>query len=254
VLIGADGSGGVTSRRVGATFEQVDVGLEVELPAGDALAERWQGRIHIDWGPLPGSYGWVFPKGDRLTVGVIGDRADGARLRAYLKKLVTDLGLDGLEPVHDSGHLTRCRADGSPLGAGRVLLAGDAAGLLEPWTREGISYALSSGVFAGVAATRDDPVAHYTASIHKELVPHMVAGRRLLQTFRRNPAPFHAAMATPPGWRAFTRMCRGELTLAEAVRRPSVRAALKVLELPGLQARRPRSTGNGSTGSDGDIL
>jgi geranylgeranyl reductase family protein len=229
VLIGADGSGGVTARRVGATYAQVDVGLEVELPVSGARAEEWRGRIHIDWGRRPGSYGWVFPKGDRLTVGVIGDRREGALLKAYLSEFVTSLGLDGLEPVQDSGHLTRCRADGSPVGAGRILLAGDAAGLLEPWTREGISFALRSGALAGEAALAGEPVAAYAEGLDRELLPEMAAGRRLLTAFRRSPAPFHAAMATPPGWRAFTQMCRGRLTLREAVRKPTVRAALKVM-------------------------
>jgi len=239
VLIGADGSGGVTARRVGAAYAQVDVGLEVELPVHAGLADEWKGRIHIDWGRRPGSYGWVFPKGDRLTVGVIGDRRDGALLKAYLSDFVGGLGLRGLEPIQDSGHLTRCRAEGSPLGAGRILLAGDAAGLLEPWTREGISFALRSGALAGAAAVTGDPIAAYTAGLNRELLPEMAAGRRLLEAFRRSPAPFHAAMATPFGWRAFTQMCRGELTLRDALRRPTVRAALRVIQLPGWRARHP---------------
>jgi geranylgeranyl reductase family protein len=229
VLVGADGSGGVTARRVGAAYAQVDVGLEVELPVGGPLASEWKGRIHLDWGRLPGSYAWVFPKDDRLTVGVIGDRRHGTQLKAYLADFVRGMGLDGLRPVQDSGHLTRCRAEDSPLGAGRILLAGDAAGLLEPWTREGISFALRSGALAGEAAVSDDPIAEYRTGLEGELLPEMAAGRRLLAAYRRRPAAFHAAMRTPPGWRAFTQMCRGELTLRDAIVRPSVRAALRLL-------------------------
>jgi geranylgeranyl reductase family protein len=236
VLIGADGSGGVTAKRVGAAYAQVDVGLEVELPVSGARASDWKGRVHIDWGRLPGSYAWVFPKGDRLTVGVIGDRREGAPLKAYLSDFVAGLGLQGLEPVQDSGHLTRCRTDDSPVGAGRILLAGDAAGLLEPWTREGISFALRSGALAGEAAVAGDPLAVYTASLGRDLIPEMTAGRRVLSAFRRNPAPFHAAMLAPPGWRAFTRMCQGRLTIREALRRPAVRAALKLIDPAGSRA------------------
>lgn len=229
VLVGADGSGGVTARRVGAAYAQVDVGLEVELPVRGGLAAEWEGRIHVDWGRLPGSYGWVFPKGDRLTVGVIGDRRQGGQLKAYLAEFVAVLGLSGLEPLQDSGHLTRCRSGDSPLGTGRILLAGDAAGLLEPWTREGISFALRSGALAGAAAVADDPIPAYRAGLERELLPEMAAGRRLLAAFQRSPKPFHLAMRTPPGWRAFTQLCRGELPLRDAMLRPSVRAGLKVL-------------------------
>ena len=72
--------------------------------------------------------------------------------KRYLRALVR-VGLAGLDVVTDSGHLTRCRAESSPLSRGRVMVAGDAAGLLEPWTREGISFALRSGALAGHAAS-----------------------------------------------------------------------------------------------------
>ncbi|MFD0822218.1 FAD-dependent oxidoreductase, partial [Micromonospora zhanjiangensis] len=138
-VVGADGSAGVTARHVGVRYDQVDLGLEVELPIPEPLVDRWRGRLLLDWGTLPGSYGWVFPKGDQLTVGVIASRGQGEPTRRYLREFVDRLGLAGIEPRYDSGHLTRCRTDDSPLRRGRVLVAGDAAGLLEPWTREGIS-------------------------------------------------------------------------------------------------------------------
>src|SRR5205823_3970142 len=178
-LVGAAGSAGVTARHVGVHCGQIDLGLELELPVPQPLREHWRGTVLIDWGPLPGSYGWVFPKDDRLTVGVIAAKGYGEQTRAYLRDLVARLGLDGIEPVEDSGHLTRCRAADSPLSKGRVLVAGDAAGLLEPWTREGISYALRSGLLAGRAAAAGDP-ASYPVEVERTLVPEMLAGQRLL--------------------------------------------------------------------------
>jgi geranylgeranyl reductase family protein len=226
VVIGADGSAGITARHVGVMFDQVDLGLEVDVPM--PAGSDWRGRLLIDWGPLPGSYGWVFPKGDLLTVGVIAARGDGDRTRAYLRSFLARLGLDGVTPVHDSGHLTRCRAPGSPLRRGRVLVAGDAAGLLEPWTREGISFALRSGTLAGSAAA-DGELARYESTVESTLGPAMAAGRTLLRLFERRPAVCHTALATPPGWRIFARFCRGETDLAEVVGRRSVRAALAML-------------------------
>jgi geranylgeranyl reductase family protein len=226
VVIGADGSAGITARYVGAEYDQVDLGLEVDVPT--PVSSPWTGRLLIDWGPLPGSYGWVFPKGDLLTVGVIAGRGDGERTRSYLRSLLRRLGLSDLEPVHDSGHLTRCRAVRSPVRRGRVLLAGDAAGLLEPWTREGISFALRSGALAGAAAARGDP-ASYESGVESTLAPIMAAGRRLLRLFRAHPGACHAALLTPPGWRIFVRVCRGETDLAEVVSRRAVRSALALL-------------------------
>jgi geranylgeranyl reductase family protein len=228
VVIGADGSSGVTAPYVGVEYAQVDLGLEVELPVGPAMARRWRGRVRIDWGPIPGSYGWVFPKGDSLTVGVIAARGSGVRTRAYLRGFLHRLALDGIAPTHDSGHLTRCRTATSPLRRGQVIVAGDAAGLLEPWTREGISYALRSGELAGAAAASGD-LDGYVASVRATLAPEMAAGGRLLAAFERRPAAFHAALATPPGWAAFARFCRGDLTFAGPMAHRAARTAVAAL-------------------------
>ncbi|KAB1904367.1 geranylgeranyl reductase family protein [Micromonospora sp. AMSO1212t] len=236
-VIGADGSSGVTARHVGVRFRQVDLGLELELPVDGAERDRWRGRVLLDWGPLPGSYAWVFPKGDRLTVGVISARGDGERTRAYLRDFTDRLGLSGVTPEHDSGHLTRCRTGDSPLRHGRALVAGDAAGLLEPWSREGISYALRSGRLAGEAVAAGDLDA-YAREVDRRLVPEMRAGHRLLETFERRPDVFHAMLASPPGWRMFVRFCQGRASFAEVLDRRPVRAGLAMLDrLPPLRGR-----------------
>ncbi|MFI7252619.1 geranylgeranyl reductase family protein [Micromonospora chalcea] len=235
-VVGADGSSGVTARHVGVRFRQVDLGLELELPVAAAERERWRGRVLLDWGPLPGSYAWVFPKGDRLTVGVISARGDGDRTRAYLRDFTGRLGLSGVTPEHDSGHLTRCRADDSPLRHGRVLVAGDAAGLLEPWSREGISYALRSGRLAGEAVAGGD-LGAYAREVDRRLTPEMRAGQRLLETFERRPDVFHAMLASPPGWRMFVGFCQGRASFAEMLDRRPVRAGLAVLDRLPARAR-----------------
>ncbi|QIG45637.1 geranylgeranyl reductase family protein [Nocardioides anomalus] len=234
VVVAADGTSSRLAREVGVRLGHVDLGLELELEAGPQ-AERWADRVHLDWGPLPGSYAWVFPKGDTLTVGVIAARGLGDATRRYLRDVVTRLGLDGLRVVHDSGHLTRCRTPDSPLGRGRVLLAGDAAGLLEPWTREGISFATRSGALAGAAAAGgpDGAVERYRAGLAVELLPEMAAGERCLRAFERRPWAFHELIrSTSVGWHQFARITRGDTTLARAVERRPVRAGLGLLSLP----------------------
>ncbi|MEU8301902.1 geranylgeranyl reductase family protein [Micromonospora sp. NPDC048909] len=236
-VIGADGSSGVTARHVGVQYRQVDLGLELELEVPPEQQELWRGRLLLDWGPLPGSYAWVFPKGDRLTVGVIAARGSGERTREYLRRFVDRLGLADAPAAHDSGHLTRCRADDSPLRRGRVLVAGDAAGLLEPWSREGISFALRSGALAG-AAVADGDLAGYERAVAARLLPSMRAGYRLLDLFERRPELFHALVATPPGWRMFVRFCQGSVSFDETLSRAPVRAALTLLtRLPSSRRR-----------------
>jgi geranylgeranyl reductase family protein len=228
VIIGADGSSGVTARHVGAEFDQVDLGLELEIAVPDSVASQWKGRVLLDWGKIPASYGWVFPKGERLTVGVIAARGQGEATKAYLREFVDRLGLSGFEAVQDSGHLTRCRSEGSPLRKGQVIAVGDAAGLLDPWTREGISFALRSGTLAGEYAAKGD-LDGYVAALNATLVPDMRAGRTLLTAFTRHTGTFHRGLNTPKGWSAFVKMCRSEMSLSELVARPSARVSLALL-------------------------
>ncbi|UUS29873.1 geranylgeranyl reductase family protein [Streptomyces changanensis] len=228
-VVGADGSASRIGAHVGVKLDQVDLGLEAEIPVPSSVAEDWAGRVLIDWGPMPGSYGWVFPKGDTLTVGVIAARGDGAATKRYLDDFVARLGLAGFEPAVSSGHLTRCRSDDSPLSRGRVIVCGDAAGLLEPWTREGISFALRSGRLAGEWAARiaeaHDAVdarrqaLNYAFAIKAGLGVEMAVGRRMLAAFERRPGLLHTAVTgLRPAWRAFTDITRGATTLAGVAR------------------------------------
>ncbi|WP_432250404.1 geranylgeranyl reductase family protein [Streptomyces sanyensis] len=241
-VVGADGSASRIGAHVGVKLDQVDLGLEWEIPVPETVAEDWAGRVLIDWGPLPGSYGWVFPKGRTLTVGVISARGEGAATKRYLEDFVARLGLAGFEPSVSSGHLTRCRSDDSPLSRGRVLVCGDAAGLLEPWTREGISFALRSGRLAGEWAVRvaeaHDAVdarrqaLNYAFAIKAGLGVEMAVGRRMLALFERRPGLLHAVLTGfRPAWTAFADITRGTTTLAGLVRtRPLARRALDLLD------------------------
>ncbi|MGW5860558.1 geranylgeranyl reductase family protein [Streptomyces sp. NPDC055239] len=228
-VVGADGSASRIGAHVGVKLDQVDLGLEAEIPVPQSVAEDWAGRVLIDWGPMPGSYGWVFPKGDTLTVGVISARGEGSATKRYLEDFIARLGLAGFEPSISSGHLTRCRSDDSPLSRGRVVVCGDAAGLLEPWTREGISFALRSGRLAGEWAVRigeaHDAVdarrqaLNYAFAIKAGLGVEMSVGRRMLKAFERRPGMLHAAITgIRPAWNAFARITRGSTTLGELVR------------------------------------
>lgn len=234
-LVGADGSASRVAGYVGAKYAQVDLGLEVELAVTAAQASEWRGRLHLDFGELPGSYAWVFPKGHRLTVGAIARRGNAAWQQDYLKRYIESLGLSEATVEKSGGHLTRCRDNNSPLVKGRVLLCGDAAGLLEPWTREGISFALRSGRLAGSAAAglalgHQSPEAvgvRYAEAIAATLGEEIRAGAALLSVFTRHPVLVHKALtATHAGWSGFERLSRGETTLDRAMRRRPVRLAV----------------------------
>jgi flavin-dependent dehydrogenase len=101
-------------------------------------------------------------------------------------------------------------------------VAGDAAGLLEPWTREGISFALRSGRLAGLAATGD--VTSYAPAVEAELGAEVAAGRRALAAFSRHPGVVHGVLRhLPPMWPLFVDLVSGRTTMAEQLERRRVR-------------------------------
>jgi len=236
-VIGCDGSAGRMSRVVGASFEQVDLGIEYELAADKNLTQLWRSRILLDFGSRAGGYAWVFPKGERLMVGAIAAKGNSDWERGYLDRVQASAGLAEVPIVHSEGHLTRCRAVDSPLGRDRLLLAGDAAGLLEPWTREGISFALRSGRAAGecaaeLASTGDTAGAQaaYAAALSVELIPEMDFGRQAYRAYRAHPRLFAWLIAsTGIGWKAFTRLSSGESSMSSLGRHRLVRIAVRML-------------------------
>jgi geranylgeranyl reductase family protein len=166
ILIGADGSNGQIRRLsshgsqrpppaqdgfgLEATVPYTD--LPAHLPAGDAPHD-----LIFDFAAIPGGYGWLFPKGDHINIGV-GTFAPSKRTSAVqLKSVTRALLLDYAH--HKLGVTPLAHISGQHLGMGghtyiphgRVLLAGDAAGLVDPLTGEGIHSAIVSGQAAAAA-------------------------------------------------------------------------------------------------------
>ena len=106
-------------------------------------------------------------------------------------------------------------------------MAGDAAALLEPWTREGISFALRSGRLAGEAAAARR-LSEYPGQVKRILEPEIAAGRVLLPAFAGSPALFHALLAGP-GFGLFRRLVDGRSTFARQLRRPGAARAMVLL-------------------------
>lgn len=189
VLIGADGANGIVARLSGLGGPRdVAVALEGNLACAGGLPQRWQRAIGMDLGGIPGGYGWLFPKGDHLNVGVGGWQYLAGELRGRLAALCAFYGLPAERLQQLRGYSLPVRRPGAPLARGRVALAGDAAGLLDPLSGEGIYAAIWSGktVVAHAAALIDGRATSfdgYAAAVERELTPDLVASRRFQELF-----------------------------------------------------------------------
>jgi len=154
-IIGADGAAGLTARLAGfgSVADRGAPAIEVELAVSAAIQARYATTTLINLAATPGGYGWVFAKGDHLSVGVAGFLPGGRRaLRANLDRFLGRYpDLQEGRALLRRGHVIPLVGQRTTRQRGPVVLAGDAAGLADPLTGEGISYALASGHRAGVA-------------------------------------------------------------------------------------------------------
>jgi len=132
---------------------------------------------------LPG-YGWIFPLGDgTLNVGW-GLLNTSAHFRSTNYRRTLDDWVAGFPAewgISKATMVGRPRSAGLPMGHNRrppvhkgALLVGDAAGMVNPFNGEGISYAIEAGAFAAEAADaalrgRSDAVLHnYAQAVQRE--------------------------------------------------------------------------------------
>lgn len=145
----------------------------------EGLEQQDTWHLHFGRSTLPG-YGWIFPAGNGLANVGIGlerrnrDRSLSDDLARYLSSKPAQTILKGARPVTPPKNFPlRWDFLQSPLTAPRLLIAGEAAGLVNPLTGEGIDYALESGhVAAGhvirALQTGSEESAAYAAALHTE--------------------------------------------------------------------------------------
>ena len=203
VVVAADGANSVVRRLLG---------LRPPPPASVAVALRayadWDGAltqtITMTRRSWP-AYAWVFPTGTgtaNVGFGTFRDRLDGGgrQLHDGLRRLLPDVEAD---PASVKVHPLPTTLTRMPLSVGPVLLAGDAAGLINPLTGEGIYYAVASGARAGLAAvTARNPAAAYRRALARLLGSHLRQTRMLADATRRAPTVVDAALAAGAGRQA----------------------------------------------------
>lgn len=176
-LVGADGANSVVRARLGVSRHPArHTGVALR---GYADAAPGEGLLDVRFVPgrLWPAYAWMFTAGDgraNVGVGTFGSttRTDRRELNDMLTGLFPEVDLDG-DSV--AGHRLPLSSGGAQLTTGQALLAGDAAGLVDPLTGEGVHTALLSGLLAGRAAVADPQTA---PAAYRDMVGALL-GRRL---------------------------------------------------------------------------
>jgi flavin-dependent dehydrogenase len=216
-VVGADGANSVVRQSVTKRSDyHWNVALSCEVPE-ERLKSFDSRTARIDWGTLPG-YGWMFPKRGFVNIGVGGPVQGGRLLRGYLMKLLETENVRA-DDLPFRGHQLPTLRPGTSLSRGNILLAGDAAGLVDPMTGDGISFGLHS---AGIAAEtllellrgehRD--IAIYDRRIIDEIGAELFWSQRLATLLVAFPKLAHNAIHhVDRCWRTFCQVMRGEESL-----------------------------------------
>jgi geranylgeranyl reductase family protein len=171
-IVAADGTRSIIARAKPARgvlrSRDLGFGLMAEISV-EELKDEQERRLltaapNIFFGVVPWGYGWIFPNGEMLNVGVGRFSGAPAGLREAFRNLV--------DAHFRAGTIDRIKVRGRVLPSGRpqrhpgranVLAVGDAAGFVESLTGEGIVHALQSGILAaqaiGEALARGNPLA-----------------------------------------------------------------------------------------------
>ncbi len=186
-LIGADGAASLVRRRLHRPLPA----SQWSIATGVFVADVTSPDIIVRFVNRPPGYIWSFPRTDHLAIGICAqaDVTTAPELRRQLDRWLSRSGLtEGREARAYTWPIPALTAEeclkGVPVGD-RWLLAGDAAGLVDPLTREGIYYALRSGELAAEVLARSaaSASAAYSRSVQMEILVELARAARARRTF-----------------------------------------------------------------------
>ncbi len=229
ILAGADGANSNVARALGLNCRKFcGLTLDCHLCPPSGVPPALRETIRVDYGFKYKGYTWVFPKKDSLSIGagMLHGPVKGA-LQPALVKMMASLQLkEQIKPVQKRGWILPLNPFPQRLHSSAALLLGDAAGLVDSFSGEGILYALKSarlaaGIIAEEIRKPCPRLGGYSKLIGTEIGPELAAAWRLGRLFYRNAPFYHRLLLRRPelageflklpsgtgSYRSFLRLC-----------------------------------------------
>jgi geranylgeranyl diphosphate/geranylgeranyl-bacteriochlorophyllide a reductase len=185
-LVGADGANSLVRRRVTRAFRRDQLSIATGFYARGVTSHE----IVVEFVSDPPGYIWSFPRPDHLAIGICAQADAGVTATALRDRTARWIERTGIArraalipyswPIPS---LTAADFATLDVAGPRWLLIGDAAGLVDPITREGIFCALRSAHAAASALMAREPSAAYTARLQVDIVPELGRAARLKSGF-----------------------------------------------------------------------
>jgi geranylgeranyl reductase family protein len=182
-LVGADGANSLVRRRLASPFRRDQLSLATGYFARGVTSEE----VVIEMVADPPGYIWSFPRPDHLAIGICAQGDEGIGVHS-LRTVVRDW--IARTHIADNAQLDVYSWPIPSLGAKDFqsltvagpgwLTVGDAAGLVDPITREGIFFALQSAIFAAEALTSHSPDVgkRYSDRVRDEIGAELIRAAR----------------------------------------------------------------------------
>jgi geranylgeranyl reductase family protein len=226
-VIAADGVNSLVARKARLPELQCVIpALEYEVVVDPPTLAKFQSTARFDFGLTPGGYAWVFPKRAHLSIGVLTTRRRTCNLNDEYARYYSALGIPSPLSEERHGYMIPVRPRAGLFDAPRILPVGDAAGLADPVTAEGISNAISSGQLAAKAILEGHADEAMTRRAYCHRMQGMLADLRIARALARILYDFPRLRIALLGRHGqglaelLTRIVTGETTYREAIRSP----------------------------------
>jgi geranylgeranyl reductase family protein len=184
-VVGADGVNSLVRRRLSRPFPREDLSVATGVYAHGVTSDE----IVLELTHDPPGYIWSFPRRDHLAIGICAQASETAvgPLRATLTDWIERTGIARGARLESYSWpipaLTPAGFDRTELSGPDWMTIGDAAGLVDPITREGLFFALQSATFAADALTA--PSLEEASRRYAEQVRvHIVSDLRIAATLK----------------------------------------------------------------------
>lgn len=217
-VVGADGTRSRVAKAIGISNHHACIlGLTCQVRVSQGDLARWRTRIEIDIGRVRGGYGWVFPKSNHLSVGIACPVNKSKRLKHVFREYLDSLKLERRDITKWAAGLLPIFVGQPTLGRGRAILLGDAAGLADPLTGEGIYNAILSAQVSATVIEKalingQSVLDDYNDTIAATIIPEMKEALMFSKVLSRLPVKlFRVLKQDNRVWTACCRLLRGEI-------------------------------------------
>ncbi len=174
-VIISNGAAGISTGNLGIKMNKDKLpALEYEVYVDNEDYKRFSKSARFDFDIVRHGYGWVFPKKDHLSIGVIIIKKKQKDLNYLMDDYLKLLDIKKIVKSERHGFFIPINKNENKFAKGRILLTGDAGGFADPVTGEGISHAVESGKIAASSLIDSEFNIKLAADIYNNRINHTI--------------------------------------------------------------------------------